>query len=642
MSSGAAAAAAAGNVTDEDVRLYLAQSVDDFNDACKKGYAEHKFEPVTAGLKIGNHVMTNLINKCVTNTQQGQLTQMNNTDLFTMVAVLAKTNVGVQASLDRAQFHEKMTKTLTSEVNKLKETLIETEEKVNNQANAEEVLNKMAEMMKGTGGKGGIGQKPVSEHKAIQQLKTFTGDRSKFREWNEKLLNALGQVNVKNRKALKYLNAKLETLDGALKDVDDDDMLRILNNRLTQEEYDNKASAAERKVDDDKGDYEFPMSSLKQLEEDLWYIFNDKLEGQEPRGKIKGLHEGDGLTAYQKIYKWYSAVTGVTLSGKMNLAMNPDKPKKITDVSNALEQWSALVEGLEKYGNAYSLNLPFRVTALRVIMGHASDWFDSWQHDCYKTPDALTYEAYQKLYRKCEDWARRKRLDADSNNVNQEIGGVDDDGENEDPFADVEGDFDEYGNWGSNDGDFWPADPANGGETNEVTKGKGKGKGNGPQCYNCGGWGHIGRNCPNRGAGKGAGGGKGGYKGGGTGGKGYGGGGKGAYQGGGYKGYQGGWSQNSQGGWTQGGRGNQGYQGGGKGGYGGAKGYQGGGKGGYQGGGKGWYQAGGGAATKGGGKGSFVPHSERDCYKCGGRGHIALNCPGALTRSVQAQGGPQG
>ena len=144
----------------------------------------------------------------------------------------------------------------------------------------------------------------MSEHKAIQQLKGFTGDRSRFREWNEKLLNALGQVNVKNRKALKYLNSKLETLDGALKDVDDDDMVRILNNRLTQEEYDSKASAAERLVDDNKGDYEFTITNLKQLEEDLWYILTDKLEGQEPRGKVKGLREGDGLTASQKIYKW--------------------------------------------------------------------------------------------------------------------------------------------------------------------------------------------------------------------------------------------------------------------------------------------------------------------------------------------------
>ena len=132
------AAAATPNVTADDVKQYLAQTVTAYQEACAKGIAEHKFEPIVAGLKIGNHVMTNLIHKCVTNTPQGQVTQMDNTDLFTMVAVLAKPNAAVLASLDRAQFHERMTKTLTSEVNKMKDTLTETEEKVNNQANAEE------------------------------------------------------------------------------------------------------------------------------------------------------------------------------------------------------------------------------------------------------------------------------------------------------------------------------------------------------------------------------------------------------------------------------------------------------------------------------------------------------------------------
>ena len=120
--SGAAAASGANvpNVSEDDVKNYLAQSVDEYKDACNKGFAEHKFEPITAGLTIGNHVMTSLINKCVTTTPQGQVTQMNNTDLFTMVAVLAKTNVAVLTSLDRAQYHEKMSRALTAEVNKIK------------------------------------------------------------------------------------------------------------------------------------------------------------------------------------------------------------------------------------------------------------------------------------------------------------------------------------------------------------------------------------------------------------------------------------------------------------------------------------------------------------------------------------------
>ena len=101
----------------------------------------------------------------------------------------------------------------------------------------------------------------MSEHKAIQQLKGFTGDRSRFREWNEKLLNALGQVNVRNRKALKHLNSKLETLDGALKEQDDEDMVRILNCRLTQAEYE-KVNAADRFTDDNKGESDFTRDLL--------------------------------------------------------------------------------------------------------------------------------------------------------------------------------------------------------------------------------------------------------------------------------------------------------------------------------------------------------------------------------------------
>ena len=66
-----------------------------------------------------------------------------------------------------------------------------------------------------------------------------------------------------------------------------------------------------------------------------------------------------------------------------------------------MEQWSALVESLEKYGDAYSLNMPFRVTALRAIMGSANDWLDSWHNECYKTPGASNTEACQKLCRKC-------------------------------------------------------------------------------------------------------------------------------------------------------------------------------------------------------------------------------------------------
>ena len=51
-------------------------------------------------------------------------------------------------------------------------------------------------------------------------------------------------------------------------------LVRILNCRLTQQEYD-KATAVDRLMDDNKGDYEFTLKIMKQLEEDLWYILTE-------------------------------------------------------------------------------------------------------------------------------------------------------------------------------------------------------------------------------------------------------------------------------------------------------------------------------------------------------------------------------
>ena len=74
-------------------QLYLNQSVDTYKEACRKGFAEHQFDAATSGLTIGNEIMQNIIKARIADTQPGQKTTVNNEDLFTMVSVLAKTNV---------------------------------------------------------------------------------------------------------------------------------------------------------------------------------------------------------------------------------------------------------------------------------------------------------------------------------------------------------------------------------------------------------------------------------------------------------------------------------------------------------------------------------------------------------------------
>ena len=88
--------------------------------------------------------------------------------------------------------------------------------------------------------------------------------------------------------------------------------------------------------------------------------------------------------------------------------MNPDEPERAGEVAAELEEWSALVETLEKHGTARALLLPFKVTALRASMTHASDWLDEWQQGFYGTLNVLNLDTYQKPRTKRADWAREK------------------------------------------------------------------------------------------------------------------------------------------------------------------------------------------------------------------------------------------
>ena len=74
---------------------------------------------------------------------------------------------------------------------------------------------------------------------------------------------------------------------GIIPDDDSDDLLNILNGRLTRLEY-QKATPARQHIEDSKGDLTFTDQDLQKLDEDLWYVLNEKLE----RGRGTGQAEG--------------------------------------------------------------------------------------------------------------------------------------------------------------------------------------------------------------------------------------------------------------------------------------------------------------------------------------------------------------
>ena len=115
MATGAAAAA---SVTQDAIQLYRTQNLEEYQEACRKCFTEHRFDAATAGLTIGNEIMKNIINSRITATQPGQKPTAHNADPFTMVGVFAKTNAAILTAVGRAQYHED--RALTSDVKEIK------------------------------------------------------------------------------------------------------------------------------------------------------------------------------------------------------------------------------------------------------------------------------------------------------------------------------------------------------------------------------------------------------------------------------------------------------------------------------------------------------------------------------------------
>ena len=197
------------NVTADDRAKFLQQDLGEYIELCEKGFQEHKFDCAETGLTIGHAIIKDFLVSRMKDTPQGQQISVNDQDTFTMLAVLAKTNATALTSLKRAKYHEDQTRTSTANLNQFDKIVKdmkdqfdlkvkELEDKGSTQSTSDDIVKGLADLLKVNGPKTQIGgHKPVSEHKAVQQLKSFTGDRSKFREWNGKLLNALAQVDVK-------------------------------------------------------------------------------------------------------------------------------------------------------------------------------------------------------------------------------------------------------------------------------------------------------------------------------------------------------------------------------------------------------------------------------------------------------------
>ena len=130
-------------------------------------------------------------------------------------------------------------------------------------------------------------RKPISEDKVIQNIAPLTDDKSKFREWNRKLVNALGQVDGKCETALALI-MKLADAD-SLPDLD-------------------QWQTVAQRVISQIGDFD-----SDQFDRDLRNVLVEKAVGTVHTKVNNGLTKG-GVFVYVDIYKHFTETSPWTCS----------------------------------------------------------------------------------------------------------------------------------------------------------------------------------------------------------------------------------------------------------------------------------------------------------------------------------------
>ena len=130
------------------------------------------------------------------------------------------------------------------------------------------------------------------ESNAIGNLKNLENNRGQYREWSDKLKNAVGGLREGGRKVLEWV----ETLR---------------DKEVTQQDYEEKGHSEQ----------------FDKFNEENFAVLIDKTEG-EARLRIKSAQSGQGLEAYRRLHQWFTMTSGLGLAERRHKIMLPTRASK--------------------------------------------------------------------------------------------------------------------------------------------------------------------------------------------------------------------------------------------------------------------------------------------------------------------------
>jgi hypothetical protein len=226
------------------------------------------------------------------------------------------------------------------------------------------------------GGGGGGRQGSLLEMKSIANLTVMDSDRNKYKEWRDKLVNAIRSARPAVYSDLKVVLDQLER--GEVMSLDD-----ITN--VTG--WDPQMTAT--------------------LSTELYCVLVDKTTG-EAANRVHMNSSEEGFGAYQGMHRWFKQSSNLATTERVRALMHPDTAKREDEVMVRIEKWKRDMEDLEREypDKRYSMSDSMKKVALTMILtGEIKHWLDMEEDDWES--DRITYEA---LFTKIHTRAHRKRV----------------------------------------------------------------------------------------------------------------------------------------------------------------------------------------------------------------------------------------
>ena len=199
-------------------------------------------------------------------------------------------------------------------------------------------------------------QRPILEFKVVLQQSKLGNDRKEYKQWQEKMKNALDQVNPDIRITMEKIESEIwgkgEEAEWMLKD----DQLRVL-----------------LMIEPDR---------WKEIKRDLYAVLTEKTEGD--AWVLTKNRNRDGLMGYMRIHKWFTETSGRGLVDRKRAVMRPNEAKD-HEMFTAIEAWEEELRELRTITGEEVMSEMLMKVALRdICTGKLKEWVDLKE-------DTLTY-----------------------------------------------------------------------------------------------------------------------------------------------------------------------------------------------------------------------------------------------------------